>query len=244
MEQFQPNSHNQKSFLILNHLLYARRLSKRFYYRRSELGIEHQEFQSAAYLGLCDAAQRYDDSRGLNFETFSYFRIRGAMYDLLRRGGWFYHGAQPSESENSSTEADAAQTTESSRRTKSYSRFNSMSFPELASLLEANDGLNFRLHSTIVDGETHVDLSYANQIDPETFAMLRSSSEYLRSLMDELPQNERDLIHLYYFEGLTLEDIRKHFNGASKSWLSRMHKSALARLRAQLRGRSMHSFEN
>lgn len=50
--------------------------------------IDVEELQSAAYLGLTEAANRFDESRGISFSTFAYPRIVGAIIDALRQQGW------------------------------------------------------------------------------------------------------------------------------------------------------------
>ncbi len=50
--------------------------------------ITFEELQSAAYMGLVDAASRFDESKGFSFSTFAYWRIIGEMQDYLRELGW------------------------------------------------------------------------------------------------------------------------------------------------------------
>ena len=51
--------------------------------------LEKDELRGAAELGLVEAANSFDPSRGVLFKTFAYYRIRGAIYDSLRKMGWF-----------------------------------------------------------------------------------------------------------------------------------------------------------
>jgi RNA polymerase sigma factor for flagellar operon FliA len=51
--------------------------------------LDRRELEGAADLGLVEAAQAFDPSRGVLFKTFAYYRIRGAVYDALRKMGWF-----------------------------------------------------------------------------------------------------------------------------------------------------------
>lgn len=67
-----------------NHIDYAERVSSKFYKEKRHAGILKEEFKSAAYFGLCQASTRYLECRDASFKTFSYFRIKGAMSDLLR----------------------------------------------------------------------------------------------------------------------------------------------------------------
>src|ERR1051325_4809735 len=51
--------------------------------------IDRDEIHAAADLGLVEAARSFDASRGILFKTFAYYRIKGAVYDCLRKMGWF-----------------------------------------------------------------------------------------------------------------------------------------------------------
>ena len=214
--------------LIENNVQYAKNLSRKFFAERSEMGIEFEEFCSAAYLGLCDAAQRFDRSKGENFQTYSFLRIRGAMYDLLRRGGWSTYGAFPwFERPEEGSERERPEPT--SNRRRSYVPGN---ISELAGALDLVEELNFKLW---VDQEgEQVELTYSDHADPEHAAVRKSLADFLRRVVEALPPRERQIIELYYFDGWTFEDMREHFAGVSRSWLSRMHSRALERLRAQI----------
>ena len=50
--------------------------------------VDVEELQSAAYMGLCEAANRFDEARGVTFSTFAYPRIVGAIVDYLREQSW------------------------------------------------------------------------------------------------------------------------------------------------------------
>lgn len=249
MNQAEPNATPDRDALIVDHMSFADRLSKKFYYQRSELGIEREEFQSAAYVGLCDAAQRFNLERGLNFETFSFMRIRGAMYDLLRRGsksgmtplprGAGVHVAASSGA-TETPQGDTRPENEPLRR-----RFISSPLIDIASLIESTDGLGVTLHAARAVDSTFEgsELSYAAQVDPESYAIATSAKRFLERILLELPDRERELIDLYYFQERTFEEIRPYFDGASKSWLSRLHTRAIDRLRELLQGYTLASLQ-
>ncbi len=210
--------------LVESNVAYAKNLSRKFFAERSEMGIEFEEFCSAAYLGLCDAARRFDRSKGENFQTFSYLRIRGAMYDLLRRGGWSTWGAF------SWFEREEEELPEGERkRRRSYVPRN---VSELAGALELVEELNLKLWVD-KDGE-QIDLSYSDHPNPENVLIKKSLAGFLRSAVRSLPPKERQIVELYYFDGWTFEDMRLHFSGVSRSWLSRLHARAMDRLRARI----------
>src|SRR5215831_16572485 len=56
--------------------------------KRLPSSVDRDDLIGAAELGLVEAARNFDPSRGVLFKTFAYYRIRGAIYDALRRMGW------------------------------------------------------------------------------------------------------------------------------------------------------------
>jgi len=196
------------------------------------MGIEFEEFYSAALLGLCDAAQRFDTTKGENFQTYSYLRIRGAMYDLIRRGGWVARGNIPW-----LQNADLLENAESDDAPAEAVRGKKKSFVpssvfELAGTLDIIDEINLKVW---IEGEgEHAELSYSEQLDPESHAVQRNLADFLREMLVHLPEKERQIIVLHYFEGWTFEEMREHFSGVSRSWLCRLHARAVKRLRSHI----------
>lgn len=220
--------------LIEKHVGFARNVSRKFYSQRSEMGIEFEEFYSAALLGLCDAAQRFDTSKGENFQTYSYLRIRGAMYDLIRRGGWVARGSIPwlqNQPEGFDLEDDEEQAQLQQPLQKRRSFVPSSVF-ELAGTLNIIDEINLKVW---VEGDgDHAELSYSDQLDPESHTLQRNLAKFLCGMLVHLPEKERQIIELHYFQGWTFEEMRHHFAGVSRSWLSRLHSRAVKRLRTQI----------
>ena len=219
--------------LIEQNLSFARNVSRKFYSQRSEMGIEFEEFYSAALLGLCDAARRFDVSKGENFQTYSFLRIRGAMYDLIRRGGWVSRGQIPwLQGEVLETEADEEAPAERPASVKSKKTFVPSSVFELAGTLDIIDEINLKVW---IEGEgDHAELTYSDQVDPESYALQTNLSSFLKEILLNLPQKERQIIELHYFQGWTFEEMREHFAGVSRSWLSRLHSRAVKRLRLHI----------
>ncbi len=73
--------------LIEKHLNYAKSLTAKLH-RQLSSDLEFDELYAHGTKGLVEAAQRYDPTRGVAFTTFSYYRIRGAIFDGLRQSGW------------------------------------------------------------------------------------------------------------------------------------------------------------
>src|ERR1700742_3068372 len=60
--------------------------------RKLPLVLERKDIQGWAELGLVEAARSFDPTRGIQFKTFAYYRIKGAIYDGLRKMGWYPKG--------------------------------------------------------------------------------------------------------------------------------------------------------
>gem|GEM_PF-1913634 len=220
--------------LVVEHIVFAKQLAAQFYQERSNLGFDREDFEGAAMLGLCDAARRYDPAKAEFFRTFCYFRVRGAMFDLCRTGAGVQRRqfnqivanrklAEAGEPEASSkTEVDKSPSKPSQLP---YSFANS-SF-ELAGLINVLDGLSMKLHVSDIGT---VELTYADALSPEEAAVIKNTKSYLDRLLAALPTRERELIERHYFDGQSLSEIGRGMGGISRSWMCRLHQSAITKL--------------
>jgi len=197
--------------LIQDNITFAKKLASQFVRERRKASHEADDYQSAALMGLCDAARRYEENKGVAFRTFAYFRIRGAMFDLMRR-----------------QIAYESQTDESEREIGFPSVVAKDSF-EYEGLKHTIEQLRLTVH---FNSEKHIgDISYASQLDPEGLVIHASNMKFIKRVVDKLPENEKKLVTLKYFEGKSFEKMRADFGGVSKSWLSRIHHKAIESLR-------------
>ncbi len=215
--------------LVEGNIEYARRLARTFYNKRQAIGVEREDLEGAAFIGLCDAAGRFDESKGMNFQTYSYLRIRGAMYDLLR-----YSGGIPRDLFNSIVEHDErswkspANDDDEGGDRDPFRYYMTRSAAELATFIDILDELNIKIHTSFEDEET--ELSYAKSNTPEYYSQQLDQRRYLRRFVKDLPTKEREVFILRIFLGLEMNDIKEILGGVSKSWLSRLLNRACERL--------------
>jgi RNA polymerase sigma factor for flagellar operon FliA len=195
--------------------------------RKLPSSIDRDDVIGAAELGLVEAAQNFDPSRGVLFKTFAYYRIRGAIYDALRKMGWLKGEARlrfeagANEFLKDYTEAGsggAATPSEASR--------------ELRQLTSAVV-VTYRLSQDAWNG----DLADPKTISAEDAIIRREARQHLKDALSQLPKNNRRLIEQYYFEDATLEEIGVRM-GLSKSWVCRLHAKSLEMLRGLMSGRT------
>src|SRR5438132_8690464 len=187
-------------------------------------------------LGLIDAAHRFDEDRGIKFETFAERRVRGAMIDALRRDAW------PRGVRRQRRELDAAR--EALRRELGHE-------PSLADLAARIGSDEKRLSRTIVRINTiestsplatgeHVDESSlppalvpSEPDSPDSAYEKLETRERVRAAIKSLPWREQKVIGLYYYGEVTMKQIGTEI-GVNESRVSQLHARAIQRLRDAL----------
>jgi RNA polymerase sigma factor for flagellar operon FliA len=189
-------------------------------------------------IGLIDAAHRFDESRGIKFETFAERRIRGAMIDALRKDAW------PRGVRRQRRELEAAR--EQLRRELGCE-------PSLADLAAKMGSDEKRLGRTIVrinTIESTSPLASGENLDESTLpaALMPSEPEQpdtayeksetkdrIRAAIESLPAREQKVIGLYYYQEATMKQIGAEI-GVNESRVSQLHARAIRRLREALAG--------
>ena len=187
-------------------------------------------------MGLIDAARRFDESRGIKFETFAERRVRGAMIDALRREAW------PRGVRRVRRELEAAR--EELRRTMGCE-------PSMADLAAKVGSDEKRLSRTIVRINTiestsplatgeHVDESSlpaalvpSEPDSPDCAYEKLETRTRVRAAIQALPWRERKVIGLYYYGEVTMKQIGAEI-GVNESRVSQLHARAIRRLRDSL----------
>lgn len=198
--------------------------------------IDLSDLVQDGVIGLIDAAHRFDDSRGIKFETFAERRIRGAMIDALRKDAW------PRGVRRVRRELEAAR--EKLRLSLGHE-------PSLADLANEIGSDEKRLGKTIVrinTIESTSPFSSAENVDeaqlpavmvpaePERPDMQYERAEVknrVRSAIATLPPREQRVIALYYYREVTMKDIGAEL-GVNESRVSQLHARAIRRLKEAL----------
>ncbi len=198
--------------------------------------IELSDLVQDGMIGLIDAARRYDEDRGIKFETFAERRVRGAMIDALRRDAW------PRGVRRQRRELEAAR--EQLRRELGAE-------PSLADLAARLGSDEARLGKTIVrinTIESTSPLSAGENVDGATLPPALVPSEpvapdrayetqevkdRIRAAISSLPPRERKVIGLYYYAEATMKQIGAEI-GVNESRVSQLHARAVQRLKKAL----------
>jgi RNA polymerase sigma factor for flagellar operon FliA len=192
----------------------------------------------AGMIGLLDAAGRYDELRGAQFETFAAQRIRGSMLDELRQADWM-----PRSLRRDMRRVEAAMSKLQQRFGKSPSESEVAS--EMGLPLADYQQMLFELRGAQLvyyedfhnEGDEDFFDRYDFDSDADPLAMLQDAHfrEALIKAIDSLPERERMLMGMHYEREMNLREIGEVM-GVSESRVCQLHSQAVARLRSMLKG--------
>ena len=208
--------------------------------------VDHEDLYSAGVLGLLDAHAKFDTRKGVKFETYAVWRIKGAVLDQLRALDWASRSMRRKARnlDGVTRKLDqklgrAASEEEVARELKMtrddfYRLLDHVRGAVLVSLDEArtNDGED---QGTLADH-----LADPNTIDLESRLEDDQTKRMLLRAIDLLPEQERLVVALYYYEHLTLKEIGRTL-GISESRVSQVHTRAMSRMKLRMqRAASRH----
>ena len=193
---------------------------------RFDLRADLDDLLAYGFQGLLEARARYDASRGVQFNTFAYYRIRGAILDGVRESGFLSRRAY-----QQLKAAEAA-------------LYIGESIGEARAADPKSREDKERTAETLRDAITKLSASWTlaavgqseeeqTKHDPEQALLTQEMRERVRKVVPILPDRERALIEGFYFQGRRFDHVAEEL-GISKSWASRLHHKALARLREAL----------
>jgi len=180
-------------------------------------------------LGLAQAARDFDSGRGIQFSTFAYYRIRGAILDGANQMNWLRRTTRAGDAyERMSGDVLATDAADSAAGTG-----HANDAPWLADV-GGKLGMVFLLSQAGDDPEQKLELADGDAEAPLVSLLDAELKQTLRELIDELPDDARQLVCATYFEGKTLKEAGEQL-GISKAWASRLHARSLDQLARGLR---------
>ena len=194
--------------------------------QRLRMTLEIDELVQEGRIGLMEAAERFDSKLGVSFKTFAYYRIKGAMYDSLRKMDVITRRANSKLMfESAATEFFADEANRVSAE------------PRKATLKDEMDEV-----TGLIAGLVPIYMLTADAVDrlqqtgkgPDQQVALKQQKAELKKALQQLPAKERQLLEFHYYEDLTLEQAANKL-GLSKSWGSRLHAKAISKLQNKLR---------
>jgi RNA polymerase sigma factor for flagellar operon FliA len=203
--------------------------------------IEQADLVSYGIFGLIDAIEKFDITRAIKFETYAISRIRGAIIDELRAIDWIprsvrykareverAYAALEGELHRTPTEPEVAERLGMSLE-ELHQVFSQVSYVNVVALDElltvgGEKGDKLSLVDTLEDTKAE---------DPVAAFETEETKFLLARAINQLPEREKIVVTLYYYEGLTLAEIGRVL-GVTESRICQMHTKAVLQLRAKM----------
>ena len=212
-----------RTTLIEHYMPFARAIAARAYSRRVEPACSFDDYLQYARVGLIEAVDRFDATRGVSFEAYAVHRVRGAVLNGIN---------QESES--------AAQ--REFRRSVAAERMQSLVAHtgtaarrvSLQEFFEITIGLALGAALEARPGEPADDSRDGN---PSAAAEFEQLARQVRDRVEQLPAREREVLERHYYAGVEFQEIAR-LTGVTKGRVSQLHAQAIAHLRAVLAAKS------
>ena len=201
--------------------------------------VDKDDLISYGRFGLLDALTKFDHTRGLQFETYAMWRIRGAMIDGLRENDWIPRTVRDKAKKMEEAYTYLEQQLLRMPTDQEVASYLGISEKELQQLFfETSLATMVSIDEAVGDEEEQKTARHSYIVDeatprPENVAEAAGLKEVLVSVIDKLPEKERIVVSLFYFEEMTLSEIAEIMS-LSPSRISQLHSKALFRLRSTL----------
>lgn len=202
--------------------------------------IEFEDLVSYGIFGLLDAIGKFDPARGIKFKTYAMTRIRGSIFDELRSIDWIPRSirqkAKQIEQIIAELENKLGRTVEDEEIAKELGVSNG----EFQSLLNKLSGTSMiSLNDIWYLGDESDEMSILETLEapdsmnPDILIEKEEIKDYIIDAIRKLPDKEKKVIVLYYYEDLTLKEIGEVLE-VTESRVSQLHTKAIMRLRGRL----------
>ena len=198
--------------------------------------VEYDDLVGYGIFGLIDAVDKYDYTKGVKFETYASFRIRGAILDEIRKMDWIPRtlrqkqrkidtAFQKIESEQGRMATDEEVAKELEISLEEFDIWQSQT--KVSNLLSLDEYME-------QGSEVKMEASLSGQYEtPEKIVEKQELKEILVKTLDSLTEKEKKVIILYYYEDLTLKEISSILE-VSESRISQLHTKALQKMKLKL----------
>ena len=206
---------------------------------RLPASIEVEDLISTGVLGLIDALDKFVPDKGVKFKTYAEFRIRGAMLDYLRRQDWAPRSMRRKERQLSQIFRDLEQKLKRPATHEEVAEEMGVSMDEFADILNKARGLSLLSLNRArgEEGEEEGELldTIPDEAEHTPFEILKRQEvkDLIAKKINGLPEKERMVVSLYYYNELTMKEIGVVLN-VTESRVSQLHSSALLRLKGHL----------
>ncbi len=202
--------------------------------------VEFDDLVGFGVFGLFDAIEKFDPAKHVKFKTYAVTRIRGSIFDELRSIDWVPRSVRQKSREVEDTIRSLESRLGRAATDEEIAKAMSMDVEEFQALiLKISSTSILSLNDVWYSGEDDDQISIVESIEspssmnPDTIVEREEIKRVIVEAISELPDKEKKVLILYYYEDLTLKEIG-HVLGVTESRISQLHTKAIMRLRSKL----------
>ena len=197
------------------------------------------DLSSAGIMGLLDAIEKFNPTKGASFKTYAGYRIRGAILDEIRALDWVPRSVREKASEMEQVYNRLEQRLGQSPTETDLAEEMGISIDELHQILLEISCTSMLVLEEMCQDKENEDaireyIADPNQVSADEKLAYEETRNLLASAIDALPQQEKLVVTLYYYEELTMKEVGEVL-GVSESRVCQIHSSAVLRLRGYIR---------
>ncbi len=202
--------------------------------------VEYDDLVSSGVLGLISAIDRYDPTKGTNFKSYAEIRIRGAILDELRSLDWVPRSVRQRVSKLHAVYGRLEQELGRKPTDKEVAGRLGLPLGEFYALLNRSHPMSIVSFEDLGIGGDQEQRDFLDclkdesAVDPHVKLKLNRVRAALTHAIEQLPDRQRTVLSLYYFEDLNLREIGKIL-GVTESRISQIHTQAINNLRKSLK---------
>lgn len=204
---------------------------------RLPASVQIDDLIQAGMMGLLDASSRYDETQGIQFETFAAQRIRGAMLDELRESDWLPRSARKAQRDIDAATQKVQQRERRAATESEIAREMNVPLADYQHMLHDARGSQL-VHIDELHGDDDESFFERHLPDEREEPLARLADKRFRTALVEhiatLPEREKLMMGLYYEEELNFREIAAVL-GVTESRVCQMHSQAVSRLRVGLK---------
>lgn len=196
--------------------------------------IEYDDLVSFGVLGLIDSIERFDIDRNIKFETYAQIRIKGAIVDNIRKLDWIPRSLRKKSKEIQNEMLKLENKLGRTPSNAELAEHLNIPLKELEETLANTVNFNVTSLEDLLANKGEYIIDDGKDIDmPEEVFEKKELKEILGAIIDSLPNNQKTVISLYYYEELTYKEISKIME-LSESRISQIHSKAILNIRNKL----------
>jgi len=233
-------SREQRDELIMAYAPLVKYVASRMAVRLPQ-HVNLDDLVSAGVLGLIDAVDKYDAGKKTKFKTYAEFRIRGAILDELRSLDWVPRSVRRKTARLEAAMGEVQNRLGRPATDEETARELGVELPEYYRMLDESRGITLLSTEEVEDFFSRFNkerilelLGMEEAEDPLALVGLAEVRDILAQAIANLPEKEKLVVSLYYYDELTMKEIGQVL-GYTESRISQMHTKAIVRLRLRLK---------